>query len=85
VAPGLRVEAVAAVMSWTLFGAGIDWSRSTDPHPLDRAVDDIVSVLLRGVSEMFPQRRPIAVSDDTAEPGSRTGRHDHAAHVALRR
>jgi AcrR family transcriptional regulator len=51
--PEVSVESLAASMSWTIFGAGIDWSRSTEARSLDRVVDQIVAVLLRGASEVF--------------------------------
>ena len=52
---GMSIESLATVMSWTVFGAGIDWSRSEEPRPLDSFVDEIVAVLLRGVQEAFPR------------------------------
>jgi hypothetical protein len=40
-------------MSWTIFGAGIDWSRSSAPRPLDPFLDEIVAVLHRGAVGVF--------------------------------
>jgi AcrR family transcriptional regulator len=53
--PEVSVESLAAAMSWTIFGAGIDWSRSTEARSLDRFVDEIVAVLLRGAADVFRQ------------------------------
>src|SRR5438105_4906531 len=38
--PGVTVESLAAVLSWTTFGAGIDWTRSTAGRSLDQFVDE---------------------------------------------
>jgi hypothetical protein len=42
-------------MSWTIFGAGMDWSRSAAPRPLDTFLDEIVAVLYRGAVGVFAQ------------------------------
>jgi AcrR family transcriptional regulator len=56
----MKVEPLARVMSWTIFGAGIDWSRVGDAAALDSFVEEIVEVLLRGVSEMLAESAVLA-------------------------
>ncbi len=51
--PGVSIESLGGAMSWTIFGAGIDWSRSTGARSLDGFVDEIVAVLMRGASAVF--------------------------------
>jgi AcrR family transcriptional regulator len=51
--PGVTTEFLAAAMSWTIFGAGIDWSRDREDRSLDELVNELVAVLTRGVSEVF--------------------------------
>ncbi len=53
--PTTSVETLATVMSWTIFGAGMDWSRSAAPRPLDTFLDEIVAVLYRGAVGVFAQ------------------------------
>ena len=53
--PGVTVESLAAALSWTIFGAGIDWSRTSERRSLDGFVDEIVAVLMHGVSAVFRQ------------------------------
>jgi AcrR family transcriptional regulator len=50
---GMTIESVAAMMSWTIFGAGIDWSRSGQVRSLDDVADEIVQGVLHGVSTIF--------------------------------
>ena len=51
--PGVTTESLAAAVSWTIFGAGIDWSRDRDGRSLNESVHEMVAVLTRGVSEVF--------------------------------
>jgi AcrR family transcriptional regulator len=51
--PNIALESVAAAASWTIFGAGIDWGRSSRPRPLSDVADELVAVLLRGASDLF--------------------------------
>jgi AcrR family transcriptional regulator len=53
--PMTSVETLATVMSWTIFGAGMDWSRSAAPRQLDTFLDEIVAVLYRGAVGVFAQ------------------------------
>ena len=52
-ATGVSVESLSAAMSWTIFGAGIEWSRHAEDRALDPFVDETVTVLLRGASQTF--------------------------------
>jgi AcrR family transcriptional regulator len=52
--PMTSVKTLATVTSWTIFGAGIDRSRSSAPQPLDPFLDEIVAVLRRGAAGVFP-------------------------------
>jgi AcrR family transcriptional regulator len=54
---GVSVESLASAMSWTIFGAGIDWSRSAEARSLDPFVERLVAVLLSGASVVFPRDR----------------------------
>ena len=51
-----RMQFLASVISWSIFGAGIDWSRSPEGLPLDDVVNGIVAVLLSGVSDVFTKQ-----------------------------
>jgi AcrR family transcriptional regulator len=67
--PGLTLGSLAASMSWTIFGGGIDWSRDSGGRTLDSFADEIVTVLMCGVSEVFRQddQREQAVLHAVAE------------------
>jgi AcrR family transcriptional regulator len=56
--PGVHTEALAVVMSWTLFGAGIDYTRNHRDQPVDRFVDEVAAVSMNGVSDVFRSTRP---------------------------
>jgi AcrR family transcriptional regulator len=51
--PGVTIESLAAMMSWTIFGAGIDWSRGGQARSLDNVADEIVKGVMYGVSTIF--------------------------------
>jgi AcrR family transcriptional regulator len=61
----VSAETLAAAMSWMIFGAGIDWSRSAESRPLDKFVDELVIILLRGASEVFVEEK---LSDHRVSP-----------------
>lgn len=50
----VSLESLPAALSWTIPGAGIDWSRGSEGRSLDGFVDEIVAVLLLGTSRVFP-------------------------------
>lgn len=45
VAPEVR----ASVVSWAIFGVGLQWSRSGAPHAVEEAADQTLSVLVEGL------------------------------------
>ncbi|MGI8827902.1 MAG: TetR/AcrR family transcriptional regulator [Chloroflexota bacterium] len=52
--PDVSIESLGAALSWTIFGAAIDWGRGGEGRSLDGFVDEIVAVLLLGASSVFP-------------------------------
>lgn len=50
----------AAVLSWAIFGTGIDWSRSDRSIPASRWARQTVTVLLHGVLAQLPHEQATA-------------------------
>ena len=42
----VRPEVTASVVSWAIFGAALDWSRSGDARPSSEVADEVVSVIV---------------------------------------
>ncbi|MDA8346515.1 MAG: TetR/AcrR family transcriptional regulator [Thermaerobacter sp.] len=58
-----NTQSVATVISWTIFGAGTDWSRSRESSPkttVEMAVDEIVNVLLSGLRSLVADKDALA-------------------------
>lgn len=45
-----QTKAAASVISWSIFGAGVAWSRAEAPEPADAVVGRVADVLLTGVA-----------------------------------
>lgn len=45
------MDTAAMTMSWGIFGAGLQWSRSSKRMPLEEMVSQVLAVLTRGLSE----------------------------------
>jgi AcrR family transcriptional regulator len=50
---GVGVETVAAVLSWTIFGLGSQWSRGLRTQSSDEVAAQIVAVLTNGLTELI--------------------------------
>ncbi len=48
------VDAAATAMSWAIFGAAVRWSQNTHQQPLQEMVDQFMTVLLHGLSQVTP-------------------------------
>jgi AcrR family transcriptional regulator len=42
-------EVVASVLSWAIFGAGLQWSRNQTPRSAEQTADQILSVIVEGL------------------------------------
>ena len=49
---GARVETVAAMISWTIFGVGSQWSRGLPTQSADELAAQVVAVLTEGVAPL---------------------------------
>ncbi len=45
-------ETIALSASWTIFGAAIQWSRETTKMPLEKMANDIVLVIMEGMTRL---------------------------------
>jgi AcrR family transcriptional regulator len=52
--PTANREAAASVMSWAIFGAGIQWSRGERPLSADDWARQILHVIVGGVTQVVP-------------------------------
>jgi hypothetical protein len=50
---GVGIETVAAVLSWTIFGVGSQWSRGLRAQSADELATQVVSVLADGVAGLL--------------------------------
>lgn len=73
--PGVAAESLAAVLSWSIFGAGIDWSRTSEAPPVNDVVNGIVSVLLQGASAVFREQPTDCNSPVTELVGAAAATH----------
>jgi AcrR family transcriptional regulator len=51
-APALSVETTANVVSWAIFGAGLDWSRQPQPDSLSERAARVLHLLTNGLSPL---------------------------------
>jgi AcrR family transcriptional regulator len=51
-----RLEATATAMSWSIYGAGIQWGRREFPHSAEELATELVEVLVGGVLPATPAR-----------------------------
>lgn len=58
-APASTRDAVATTISWALFGSAAQWSRESQPAPLEQAARQVVDVLLEGI----PSALGVALDD----------------------
>jgi AcrR family transcriptional regulator len=67
-ARGVRRETVASVMSWAIFGAGIEWSRGERTRSSDEWAHQILEVIVGGLSRVvdIPATSPEARSESAA-------------------
>ena len=67
---GLTREAMASLLSWDIFGAGVEWSRSERPQTVEGWAHDIVSVLVGGVARVvaLPTEEPARAGRATTAP-----------------
>jgi AcrR family transcriptional regulator len=52
--PRVRREMVASVMSWAIFGAGIEWSRGARTISADDRAREVLAVLVGGLAPVLP-------------------------------
>ncbi|GHO46470.1 TetR/AcrR family transcriptional regulator [Ktedonospora formicarum] len=52
------VETIARIAGWAVFGAAIEWSQEESAIPLDRMANDILSVILDGITRIAPSALP---------------------------
>ena len=64
-APQVRLapDAAAAILSWTIFGAGVEWSRSGDQASAADWADRVLCLLMNGLSGVH---RPLATAASSA-------------------
>jgi AcrR family transcriptional regulator len=46
-------EAIASLLSWAIFGAGVEWSRSGHQRPIEDWARDVVETLVGGVARVL--------------------------------
>lgn len=45
----ISAEVAASVVSWSIFGAALEWSRNTAPWPAKEVADQVLSVVVEGL------------------------------------
>jgi AcrR family transcriptional regulator len=58
-AQAIPLETVASVMSWAIFGAGIEWSRGGRTRSADEWAGQVLDVLVNGVAQVVAIPAPI--------------------------
>jgi AcrR family transcriptional regulator len=54
--PGSDKETVASVVAWSLYGSAVNWSHNSRRPPVDKAVQELVALLLRTSSNPLADR-----------------------------
>jgi AcrR family transcriptional regulator len=72
VGPGTR-EVAATVLSWAIFGAGIEWSRGARARPAEDVAVDVLSLLTGGLSEALESRLATPPGAGQGEANGPTG------------
>ena len=49
-------EVVASVVSWAIFGAGLQWSRNGASRSAEETADQVLSVIVEGLGGSVPAR-----------------------------
>ncbi len=66
--PGCTKETAASVLSWSIYGGALDWSRRERRAPAIKVCGEIISVLLPqpGMDGPIPRRPTVAATADAA-------------------
>ena len=69
---GLTREAMASLLSWNIFGAGVEWSRSERLQTVERWAHGVVSVLVGGLARVvaLPTEEPARAGRATTATSS---------------
>jgi AcrR family transcriptional regulator len=55
-------EAAAKLVSWTVFGSGMEWARESEAEDLDARVDQILAFVLNGMGALALEPQPVAAA-----------------------